>query len=90
MKTVKCFIECEYLEVPMIKKMQISQKEFEANLKHLLGEVERTADDECPVELFRDEIKEFETHTTRAVIFHSGCCATYLTKMTCKEGYRFK
>lgn len=90
MKTVKYFIECEYLENPMIKKMQISKKEFEANMKHLQKEVEKTVDDECPIELFRDEIKEFETHTTRTVIFHSGCCSTYLTKITCKEGYRFK
>lgn len=74
----------------MIRKMQISQKEFEANLTHLFGEVEKTKDYECPVELFQDEIKEHEKYTVRTVTFHSGCCATYLTKITCKDGYKFK
>jgi hypothetical protein len=90
MKKTKCFIECEMLETPMIQKMEINKKEFEENIKHLMNECEITIDHENPVELFRDEIKEFDTFTIRTVIFHCGCCETYLTKYECKEGYCFK
>ena len=90
MKTAKYFIEVEMLENPMIHRMQINKNEFEGHLNLLMKTCETTADDETPVELFRDEIHEFATYTHRTVIFHCGCCATYLNSYVCKEGYKFE
>lgn len=89
MITVKCYIETEYLETPLMKRLRISQKEFDETLELLREQVESTVNNECPMVLSSDTIREYQGYTERIVHFNCGCADTYLTKLTAKPGCQF-
>lgn len=93
MKTKKYFVEVEFCENQMIKKLEVSKKEFELQLKFLKNSaiVSQQMEYECPIveTEWSNKMYEHANHTETIYVFQSGCCNTYLTILETKEGYCF-
>ena len=89
MKTAKYRIEVEFLETAMCQTLDISKKEYNRQLAFMRQQVRDTADNECPVAEIEPRSYDHEGMTETVHRFNSGCCATYLIALECKEGYRF-
>lgn len=90
MKTERYTIEVEAFENTQLQEMEITKQAYIQQLNALTVEVERTKDNETPLELYYHGNHETETVTIERHAFRSGCTTTYLTKYTCKQGYCFK
>lgn len=92
MKTRKYFLEVEFCESAMIRKMEISKKEFDKQMKFLRNQTIMTQDYECPIVEPEWSNKKFDhtTYTETCYVFNSGCCVTFLSVLEAKEGYCFK
>lgn len=88
----KYYIETEMCENIVVARMAISEKEYKRQIKILRNQVTITKDYETPVIEPEWSGKTFDHPgcTEYIVCFNSGCCTTYLGKITAKEGYTIK
>lgn len=91
MKKVKYYLEFENIENSMLRKMEISKKEFEKQIKYLNQRVAETEneDDEFKIEK-REYHKEFDNCFEDVFYFTNACADTILSTIKCKDGYCFE
>lgn len=87
-KTERYYMETYMLGHKMSKRMQISKKEYLAQIDFLNKEYENDSDDECPMEYYEENV-ERETIIENRKRWSRGVCDTELIKVTCKPGYQF-
>ena len=83
------FIEFENYENKMSTSIQISEKEYNKQLKFLREQIVKTEDDDIPIEECKLIKGETKTTVSTTIRFRSGLADVYLTKEETKEGYRF-
>lgn len=90
MKVVKnkYFIEFEGFECLMSNRIRISKNEFDDNLSNLIAQTVNNGEREYPIE---NNVKKYShEHCDEIVyIFTCGTSTTYLTKLSCHDGYKF-
>ena len=89
MKKEKYYISFENLEHSMCSEIEISKSEYQTQLDFMRKQVKKTSESEAPV--IELESKKYESETTIKTVhfFNCGCSYTDLSKIECKDGYRF-
>ena len=89
MKREKFAIQFVSIETPVSLELPISKTEYTRQLAFLGEQIEKTKENEYPVEL-TTTVNENEKITITRHRFSVGTGDTYLTRYTCKPGYQFK
>ena len=91
MKTARYYIQFCGVENYLSTRIEISKAEYNRQIAFLNKKVEETKDDEYPVENCVPSIfNETKEAITTIHFFNCGTSDVHLTKIECKEGYRFK
>lgn len=88
-KTKKYTIEFSGTDTDMSLPIEITARQFEAQLDFLQKKVVSTARDETPME-HRILHKEYDSYTRTTHFFMVGTADTVLAKIVCKDGYQIK